>query len=60
MPVDAEEDHGAAGAFDDQQGGFLNPKFLTTLPKTAADVAAAVADATRFRLERRRRSRLLR
>lgn len=60
MPVDAEDDHGAAGAFGDQQGGFLNPKFLTTLPKTAADVAAAVADAARFRLERRRRSRLLR
>lgn len=58
-PVDAERDYGASGSFRDQEGGFLNPKFLATLPKTALDVAVAIADATRFRLQRRARTRQL-
>lgn len=59
-PVDTDEDHGAGGSFADQQGGVRNPKFLVTLPQTASDVAAAVAGAARFRLQRRTRSRRLR
>lgn len=59
-PADTDEDHGAHGSFADQQGGFLNPKFLATLPRTTVDVAAAVAGATRFRLQRRARAKQLR
>ncbi len=59
-PADGEQDHGASGSFADQQGGFLNAKFLATLPSTAVDVASAVIDATRFRLKRTARSKQLR
>lgn len=59
-PVDTDEDHGAHGSFADHQGGFLNPKFLATLPKTTADLAVAAAGASRFRLQRRARSKQLR
>ena len=59
-PADSETDHGASGSFGDQQGGFLNPKFLVTLPSTAVDIAGAVIDASRFRLKRTARSKQLR
>lgn len=55
QPVDADRDHGPRGPFDHQEGGFLNPRFLATVPGTAVDLAAAVRDAARFSLGRRRR-----
>ncbi|HLI55043.1 MAG TPA: SDR family oxidoreductase [Acidimicrobiales bacterium] len=41
-PADDAADQGAHGIFDDQAGGFLDPSFLKTLPKTAMTFAAAV------------------
>ncbi len=58
--ADDGRDHGAHGAFSDRQGGFLDPSFLASLPKTATDVGTAVADAVRFRIDRSRRYRALR
>jgi NAD(P)-dependent dehydrogenase (short-subunit alcohol dehydrogenase family) len=34
-PVDRSDDHGARGAFDAEAGGFFDPSFLASLPKTA-------------------------
>jgi NAD(P)-dependent dehydrogenase (short-subunit alcohol dehydrogenase family) len=42
-PGDEETDHGTHGSFDDQAGGFLDPGFLKTLPKTAWMLAMAVS-----------------
>lgn len=59
-PVDDQRDHGAAGSFGDQVGGFLNPKFLATVPDAARSVVVAAADALQWRLRRRaRRARYL-
>ena len=45
-PADDGRDAGSHGIFDDQAGGFLDPHFLKTLPKTARTfVSAAVATA---------------
>lgn len=45
-PVDSEADHGAHGSFDHQAGGFWDPSFLRSLPKTAMTFCkAAVATA---------------
>lgn len=41
-PADQEVDHGAHGGFDSTAGGFLDPSFLESLPKTARTFAAAV------------------
>ncbi|MDP9403138.1 MAG: SDR family NAD(P)-dependent oxidoreductase [Actinomycetota bacterium] len=41
-PVDTTNDHGAHGSFGHQQGGFLHPTFLATLPKSAVDVTVAL------------------
>jgi short-subunit dehydrogenase len=46
-PVDATSDFGARGIFDDQTGGMSNPRFLTTLPMTAAKVAGAAGARVR-------------
>jgi NAD(P)-dependent dehydrogenase (short-subunit alcohol dehydrogenase family) len=46
QPVDDDADHGSHGSFDDRAGGFTDPQFLKTLPRTAATFArAAVATA---------------
>ncbi|MGH9029804.1 MAG: SDR family oxidoreductase [Acidimicrobiales bacterium] len=52
QPADADEDHGAHGAFDDQASGFLDPSFLKTLPKTAWTFMTALQ---RTASEKRRR-----
>ena len=41
-PVDAAADNGPHGQFDDRAGGFMDPAFLKTLPKTAKTFATAV------------------
>jgi NAD(P)-dependent dehydrogenase (short-subunit alcohol dehydrogenase family) len=41
-PVDADRDAGAHGIFDQQAGGFLDPSFLKTLPRTAKTFSVAV------------------
>lgn len=41
-PLDDDRDHGAHGAFDDQAGGFTDPSFLRTLPRTARTFARAL------------------
>jgi short-subunit dehydrogenase len=42
--LDDDNDAGARGIFDDQAGGFFDPSFLKTLPKTGRTLfAAAVA-----------------
>jgi NAD(P)-dependent dehydrogenase (short-subunit alcohol dehydrogenase family) len=42
QPVDAAEDHGAHGIFDEEAGGFLDPHFLKTLPQTTKNFGLAV------------------
>ncbi len=45
-PVDADTDHGAHGSFDHKAGGFWDPSFLRSLPKTGLTFCkAAVATA---------------
>lgn len=41
-PADDTDDGGAHGIFDDKAGGFFDPSFLRTLPKTAATFATAL------------------
>ena len=43
QPVDAQQDAGAHGIFDDKAGGFLDPSFLSSLPATATATATATA-----------------
>jgi NAD(P)-dependent dehydrogenase (short-subunit alcohol dehydrogenase family) len=42
-PVDAKEDHGAHGVFDDDADGVLTPSFIESLPKTVLTFAKAAA-----------------
>jgi NAD(P)-dependent dehydrogenase (short-subunit alcohol dehydrogenase family) len=42
-PVDAAEDHGAHGQFDQMAGGFLDPSYLKTLPTIAKTFVTALA-----------------
>lgn len=56
-PADDERDHGAHGSFGDQVGGFLNPKFLATLPDAARAVAGAAVDAVQWKVKGRDRRR---
>jgi NAD(P)-dependent dehydrogenase (short-subunit alcohol dehydrogenase family) len=58
-PVDEDQDAGAHGIFDNQTGGVLNPKFLSTMPHTAKLFGMAVARAVAEKRERIRRSRSL-
>ena len=37
--ADASRDHGAHGSFDGKAGGFLDPSFLSSLPRTARTFA---------------------
>jgi NAD(P)-dependent dehydrogenase (short-subunit alcohol dehydrogenase family) len=57
-PVDTDQDAGARGLFDDQAGGFLDPSFLRTLPRTAGVFAKATwrTIAEKGRQRRRRTS----
>jgi NAD(P)-dependent dehydrogenase (short-subunit alcohol dehydrogenase family) len=41
-PVDHDSDKGAHGIFDDRAGGFLDPGFLASIPRTARTFAVAV------------------
>lgn len=41
-PADDERDAGAHGIFDSKAGGFFDPSFLKSLPKTARTFATAV------------------
>ncbi|MGC1183701.1 MAG: SDR family oxidoreductase [Candidatus Dormiibacterota bacterium] len=43
QPVDDVRDHGAHGIFDQEAGGFLDPSFLKTLPKTLGLFGIALA-----------------
>jgi len=56
-PVDDVEDHGAHGTFGDRAGGVLDPQFLSSLPDTGRQVAAALAAAGREKVARLRRAR---
>jgi NAD(P)-dependent dehydrogenase (short-subunit alcohol dehydrogenase family) len=58
QPVDADADHGPRGSFDSQAGGFTDPHFLKTLPRTARTFYEAAAATTRERKQvRDRRNR---
>jgi hypothetical protein len=46
-PVDAEEDHGARGPFVELEGGMRNPRWLATVPRLLADVAASAVERAR-------------
>ncbi len=46
-PADAQVDHGAHGSFDSKAGGFMDPSFLKTLPKTAKTLYRAAAATAR-------------
>lgn len=56
-PADMEIDHGAHGSFDGQAGGFLDPSFLKTLPKTALTAWRAAVATARSKQEVRQRER---
>jgi len=43
QPADGDVDHGAHGSFDDKAGGFMDPSFLKSLPRTAKTFGVAVA-----------------
>jgi NAD(P)-dependent dehydrogenase (short-subunit alcohol dehydrogenase family) len=50
-PADGKVDHGAHGSFDSQAGGFMDPSFLKTLPKTAVTFWRAAAATARHKKE---------
>jgi short-subunit dehydrogenase len=54
-PVDREGDAGPHGQFDNKAGGFLDPSFLRTMPKTAMTFTSAARATAREKLKRRRR-----
>lgn len=59
QPADHDTDHGARGSFSDKAGGFMDPSFLKSLPKTAQTFAQAVASTVRYKklvLENKRAS----
>lgn len=43
QPADQHTDRGAHGIFDPKAGGFLDPSFLASLPRTARTFAAALS-----------------
>jgi NAD(P)-dependent dehydrogenase (short-subunit alcohol dehydrogenase family) len=51
-PADDTKDAGAQGIFGREAHGFLDPRFLKTLPKTARTLVAAAAAALRDRRKR--------
>jgi NAD(P)-dependent dehydrogenase (short-subunit alcohol dehydrogenase family) len=46
-PADNEVDRGAHGIFDDKAGGFFDPSFVRSLPKTARTFAVAFGRTAR-------------
>lgn len=46
-PVNQDHDAGAHGIFDDEAGGFLDPSFLQSLPRTVATFATAAGRLAR-------------
>jgi len=60
-PVDAQDDYGPRGMFDDRAGGFLDPSFLRSLPTTGATFVRAAgrtaADKARVAARRRRHAK---
>jgi len=48
-PADRDTDHGAHGSFDDKAGGFMDPSFLKSLPKTAKTFCVAVTHLARYK-----------
>jgi NAD(P)-dependent dehydrogenase (short-subunit alcohol dehydrogenase family) len=47
QPVDDDRDSGPHGMFDSKAGGFFDPSFLRSLPKTARTFAAAMGRTAR-------------
>jgi short-subunit dehydrogenase len=52
QPQDAHADHGAHGSFDQKAGGFFDPSFLKTLPKSGSNFFKAVAMDVRDKFSR--------
>ena len=52
-PLDDEIDAGAHGDFDGRAGGFLDPSFLRTIPRTGRTLIAAAAATIRDRTAHR-------
>jgi len=48
-PADHHTDHGARGSFSDKAGGFMDPSFLKSLPKTAKTFGQAVVNTVRYK-----------
>lgn len=46
-PADEATDHGAHGSFDGKAGGFLDPSFLESMPKTVTTFVRALAHTVR-------------
>lgn len=46
-PMDDRTDHSAHGAFDDRAGGFLDRRFLETLPRAGLTLAQAIVATAR-------------
>jgi NAD(P)-dependent dehydrogenase (short-subunit alcohol dehydrogenase family) len=47
--ADIDVDHGAHGSFDDMAGGFMDPSFLRSLPKTVKTFIRAAVATTRYK-----------
>lgn len=56
QPADDRVDYGAHGRFDAQAGGFLEPSFLKTLPRTAKKFGRAAHRTVREKFRRYRRA----
>lgn len=54
-PVDAEQDRGPRGSFDDRSGGFWDPSFLKSFPMTAKTFGRASGRTLREKYRRYRR-----
>ena len=52
-PVDRDADFGAHGRFDHRAGGFADPSFLKSLPRTAKTFARATANTLREKARER-------
>ena len=51
-PVDADQDHGAHGMFDDRAGGLLDPSFLRSLPEIIRTFVAALRRTAQSKVRR--------
>ena len=51
-PVDADQDHGAHGMFDDRSGGLLDPSFLRSLPEIIQTFVAALRRTAQAKVRR--------